>query len=96
MILSDEPGYYKSGEYGIRVENLVLVEDREIPGAEQPMLGFKPLTLAPIDRRLIDTALLSDAERAWIDAYHAAVQAEVGPQLGPDEQAWLASACAPL
>ncbi len=96
MILSDEPGYYKSGEYGIRVENLVLVEERPVPGAEQAMLGFRPLTLAPIDRRLIDTALLSDTERAWIDGYHAEVAAQIGPQLGADEQSWLGKACAPL
>lgn len=96
MILSNEPGYYKTGEYGIRIENLVLVEERDVPGAEKPMLGFQTLTFAPIDRTLIATDLLSDAERAWLDAYHAAVLDLVGPQLEGDALAWLKAACAPL
>ncbi|MDE0947888.1 MAG: M24 family metallopeptidase, partial [Sphingobium sp.] len=68
MILSNEPGYYKTGEYGIRIENLVLVEERAVPGAEKPMLGFATLTFAPIDRALIATDLLGAEERSWIDA----------------------------
>ncbi len=96
MILSNEPGYYKSGEYGFRVENLVLVEPREVPGAEREMLGFRELTLAPIDRNLIDVALLTPVERQWVDAYHARVSAEVGPQLDELQQAWLATATAAL
>jgi Xaa-Pro aminopeptidase len=96
MILSNEPGYYKTGEYGIRIENLVLVEERAIPGAEKPMLGFETLTYAPIDRALIVVEMLGDAERAWVDAYHAAVLDIVGPQLDGDALSWLRSACAPL
>ncbi|MBG6117877.1 MULTISPECIES: aminopeptidase P family protein [unclassified Sphingobium] len=96
MILSNEPGYYKTGEYGIRIENLVLVEDRAIAGAEKPMLGFETLTFAPIDRHLIALDLLSPDERAWVDAYHAKVLSVVGPQLDGDAKAWLESACAPL
>jgi Xaa-Pro aminopeptidase len=96
MILSNEPGYYKTGEYGIRIENLVLVEERAVPGAEKPMLGFETLTFAPIDRHLIALDLLSADERAWVDGYHAQVLAVVGPQLDGDAQAWLKSACAPL
>lgn len=96
MFLSNEPGYYKAGEYGIRIENLVLVEERDIPGAEQPMLGFETLTFAPIERRLIDVALLSGAERAWVDAYHARVLEIVGPQLEGEARAWLEDQCAPL
>ena len=96
MFLSNEPGYYKAGDYGIRIENLVLVEPREIAGAEQPMLGFETLTFAPIDRALIDLALLTPAERAWMDDYHARVLAIVGPQLDGDARAWLEAACAPL
>ena len=96
MILSNEPGYYKAGEYGIRIENLVVVEAREIAGAEKAMLGFRELTLAPIDRNLIEVALLTDAECAWLDAYHARVFAEIGPQLGDAERAWLAEATAPI
>jgi Xaa-Pro aminopeptidase len=97
MILSNEPGYYKQGEYGIRIENLVLVERREVPGAEREMMGFRELTLAPIDRRLVDVNLLTPDERAWWNDYHARVAAEIGPLLtDAAEQAWLAEACAPL
>ena len=96
MILSNEPGYYKAGEYGIRIENLVLVEARDVPGAEKPMLGFRELTLAPIDRNLIDAGLLDAAERAWLNAYHARVRAEIAPQLDDAGQDWLAAATAPL
>ena len=96
MIVSNEPGYYKAGEYGIRIENLVLVVPREVPGAEKDMLGFETLTLAPIDRTLIDVALLDITERAWIDAYHARVKAEVGPHLEAEAQAWLHDATASL
>ena len=96
MILSNEPGYYKAGEYGIRIENLVLVIDADVAGAEKPMLGFETLTFAPIDRRLIDTALLTGEERDWIDAYHASVVEVVGSALDGDVLAWLRNACAPL
>ncbi len=96
MILSNEPGYYKSGAYGIRIENLVLVETRAIAGAERDMLGFETLTFAPIDRNAIALDLLTTDERAWLDAYHAKVLAIVGPQLEGDAKAWLEAACAPL
>ena len=96
MILSNEPGYYRSGEWGIRIENLVLVVDKPVGGAEQPMLGFETLTFAPIDRNLIDVAMLSDAEREWVDAYHARVLAQIGPQLDGDAKSWIEMACAPL
>ena len=96
MILSNEPGYYKTGAYGIRIENLVLVEDRQIPGMEGAWLGFETLTLAPIDRRLVDPALLSKAEIAWWNSYHARVCEVVGPQLIGADRAWLDQACAPL
>jgi len=96
MIISNEPGYYKAGEYGIRIENLVLVVEREVKGAEKPMLGFDTLTFAAIDRRLIDRDLLSDAEIAWLDAYHADVIEKIGPGLDPADRAWLEAACAPL
>ncbi|MGJ8479450.1 aminopeptidase P family protein [Sphingobium yanoikuyae] len=96
MILSNEPGYYKTGEYGIRIENLVLVEERAIADGEKPMLGFETLTFAPIDRNAIATDLLDAGERAWVDAYHAQVLAVVGPQLEGEALAWLQTACAPL
>ncbi|WP_114227246.1 MULTISPECIES: aminopeptidase P family protein [Sphingomonas] len=96
MILSNEPGYYKTGEYGIRIENLILVVEREIDGAEKEMLGFETLTFSPIERRLIDKAMLSPSELSWLNDYHAEVLAKVGPQLGGDERSWLEQACAPL
>ena len=96
MILSNEPGYYKTGEYGIRVENLVLVVQREADGAEKKLLGFETLTFAPIARELIETALLTDAERRWVDDYHADVLRIVGPQLDGEAKAWLEATCAPL
>jgi Xaa-Pro aminopeptidase len=98
MILSNEPGYYKEGAYGIRIENLQYVtEASPIAGGERPMLGFTTLTLAPIDRRLIVAEMLSPAERAQMDAYHARVLAVVGPRLEQaDVRAWLEAACAPL
>ena len=97
MIVSNEPGYYKTGAYGIRIENLQYVTGpEEIDGGERPMLGFEVLTLAPYERRLINEILLSDEEREQINAYHARVLAEVGPDLGPAERAWLQEACEPL
>jgi Xaa-Pro aminopeptidase len=96
MFLSNEPGYYKAGEYGIRIENLVMVEPREVPGAEKKMLGFETLTFAPIDRTLIDPALLTPAERDWLDAYHAQVLALIGPQVDGEVLAWLQEQCRPL
>jgi Xaa-Pro aminopeptidase len=97
MILSNEPGFYKVGGYGIRIENLqVVTPATEVPGGERPMLGFETLTLAPIDRALIDRALLTPAEHAWIDAYHARVLAEVAPAVEPEVRAWLRQVCGPL
>ena len=97
MIVSNEPGYYKEGGYGIRIENLQFVTEAAVPeGGERPMLGFETLTLAPIDRRLIVTDMLTGEERAQIDAYHARVLAEIGPKVPADVAAWLKDACAPL
>jgi Xaa-Pro aminopeptidase len=96
MILSNEPGYYKTGEYGIRIENLVLVEKRDIAGAEGEFYGFETLTFAPIARDLVDVALLSPEEREWLDTYHAKVREVLAPQLSGDDLAWLDAACAPL
>ncbi|HYE26747.1 MAG TPA: aminopeptidase P family protein [Allosphingosinicella sp.] len=96
MFLSNEPGYYKTGEYGIRIENLVLVEPREIEGAEKKMFGFETLTFAPIDRTLVDVAMLSPEERGWLNLYHAKVLEIVGPQLEGDARTWLEASCAPL
>ncbi len=96
MFLSNEPGYYKAGEYGIRIENLVLVEERDIPGAEGRYFGFETLTFAPIDSTLVDTSLLGRDELRWWDDYHAQVLEIVGPQLEGDVLLWLKNACAPL
>jgi Xaa-Pro aminopeptidase len=97
MILSNEPGYYRPGAYGIRIENLLLVRPAASqPDQQKPFLEFETLTLAPYDRQLILPAALSPAERAQIDAYHARVLAELAPSLSAPEAAWLAEACAPL
>ncbi len=96
MILSNEPGYYKTGAYGIRIENLVIVTRISVEGAEREMLGFETLTLAPIDLNLVEPALLTVDERAWLNAYHARVKAEIGPKLTSDEQAWLETATRPI
>ncbi len=96
MILSNEPGYYKTGEYGIRIENLVLVVEHPVEGAEKETLGFETLTFAPIERRLIKKDMLSSSELAWLNDYHAEVLAKIGHQLQGDDLAWLERACAPI
>ena len=97
MIVSNEPGYYKSGEYGIRIENLeVVMPAEDIPGGERPMHRFEALTLAPIDKRLVVLDMLTDVERTQFNSYHARVLAEIGPLLEPEVAAWLNDACAPL
>ncbi len=95
MILSNEPGFYAPGEYGIRLENLVLVQPAAFEG-ERRFLRMETLTLAPFDRAMIEPDLLTEAERAWLDAYHAWVLAEIGPALGAAERTWLVEACAAI
>jgi Xaa-Pro aminopeptidase len=92
MILSNEPGYYRAGEYGIRLENLIVVERREIAGAEREMLGFETLTLAPFDLALVEPGLLSAQETKWLDAYHARVRKELSPHLDAKTRKWLREA----
>jgi Xaa-Pro aminopeptidase len=96
MVLSNEPGYYLPDRYGIRLENLLLVQPAALMCAGKPFLRFETLTLAPFDRRLIEPSLLDAAELAWLDGYHARVQAEVGPLLDPSDRAWLTENCAPI
>jgi Xaa-Pro aminopeptidase len=97
MILSNEPGYYKTGAYGIRIENLVLVvAAAPVPGAEKPLYAFETLTLAPIDRRLIVAEMLTPDEASWLDRYHARVFEALSPLLDADSRAWLTAATRPL
>jgi Xaa-Pro aminopeptidase len=96
MILSNEPGYYKEGAYGIRIENLVLVEQRQLDGQEGEYLGFETLTFAPLDKALVEVSLLTAEERAWWNAYHADVHRILAPQLDGEALAWLEEACRPL
>jgi Xaa-Pro aminopeptidase len=97
MIVSNEPGYYREGHWGIRIETLQVVTPAEpVPGGERPMHAFEQLTMAPLDRRLIDVSLLTADERAYVDAYHAEVLAKIGPLLDGEVAAWLEVQCAPL
>jgi Xaa-Pro aminopeptidase len=97
MICSNEPGYYKEGAYGIRIENLVLVtEPATVAGGDRPMMSFETLTLAPIDRRLVDARMLTPKERAWLDSYHARVHEVLGPLVDAPTRRWLAAATKPL
>lgn len=97
MIVSNEPGYYKAGAYGIRIEALVAVEERPLPqGGERPLLGFETLTLVPIDKTLVEVGLLDGDERAWLDAYHARVWDDIGPLVDDVTRDWLKRATVPL
>ena len=92
MILSNEPGYYETGQYGIRIENLVLVKQSEIV-SDRPFFEFETLTMAPIDTRLIDATLLDDVEKTWLNTYHAKVLATLSPLLDESVVAWLTKRC---
>ena len=96
MILSNEPGYYKPGSYGIRIENLVLVTEAKVDGAERPFNTFETLTLVPIDRSLIVPAMLDSGETVWLDGYHTRVRETLGPMLTGPDTAWLEAATRPL
>ena len=93
MQLSNEPGFYKTGEYGIRIENLVVVtEPRPVPGGERKMMEFETITLAPIDLNLVDKSILSTDEIAWLNAYHARVRETILPLVDEETQPWLEEA----
>lgn len=98
MILSNEPGFYREGAFGIRIENLIVVEEAPaLPDQTVPeMYRFETLTYVPIDTRLIDTGLLTEAERSWLNAYHAEVLARIGALVEDDVSTWLTRACAPI
>ena len=94
QILSNEPGYYKEGDYGIRIENMILVvRDRELSKPEKTWYHFETMTLCPIERRLIDPHLLSPGEKAWLNAYHTRVEKTLSPFLESAERSWLHRAC---
>ena len=96
MILSNEPGYYKQGEYGIRIENLIVVEERAIPGGDRTIYGFETITWCPYERALIEIKLLDEGEIAWINAYHARVWSNLAPLVEGEARDWLEKACLPL
>jgi Xaa-Pro aminopeptidase len=97
MILSNEPGYYRPGGYGIRIENLVLVaEARPVADADKPLNAFETLTLVPIDRHLVERSLMTADEIAWLDDYHARVRDALRPLVDDQTRLWLSGACAPL
>ncbi|MDI9349912.1 MAG: aminopeptidase P family protein [Candidatus Symbiobacter sp.] len=96
MLVTNEPGYYRKGAFGIRIESMLLVRRDAKPKDEHEMLAFDTLTLVPIDHQLIDLELLTATEIAWIDAYHRRVYAQIAPELNPSEQTWLAAATRPL
>jgi Xaa-Pro aminopeptidase len=92
MILSNEPAYYKAGQWGIRIENLVIVEKRRIKGAEHEMYGFETITLAPIDLALIDARILTSDEIDWMNAYHSRVRKSLSPLVDSKVRRWLTHA----
>ncbi|MBD3335189.1 MAG: M24 family metallopeptidase, partial [Candidatus Eisenbacteria bacterium] len=96
-ILSNEPGFYRPGEYGLRIENLVLVvEDKRLSQKDKTFHRFETLTLCPIDRRLVAAELLTGDEKEWLDAYHAQVLRTLEKKVPKDDRAWLRGACAPI
>jgi Xaa-Pro aminopeptidase len=96
MILSNEPGYYREGAFGIRLENLIVVQEAPALGDNRAQYAFETLTFVPLDRRLILRDALSPAERGWLDAYHAEVLAKIGPRVSDRALDWLKAACAAL
>ena len=96
MILSNEPGYYKTGAFGIRIENLIVVRQAAQIGDKRDQLDFETLTFVPFDRRLIDVAALAPWERDWIDTYHAEVRTRLDGKLSAEAQTWLEAATKPL
>jgi len=92
MIISNEPGYYAAGRFGIRIENLVVVREAKIAGADRPTLGFETIAFAPIDLRLVEKKLLTRDEIAWLDAYHAETRAKLSPLVDAPTRKWLKAA----
>jgi Xaa-Pro aminopeptidase len=92
MIISNEPGYYKVGHYGIRIENLIVVTEPKDVGGERKMMEFETITLAPIDLNLVEPSMLTDAERKWLNDYHARVRQKLEANLDADSRTWLVEA----
>ena len=92
MLTSNEPGYYKEGEYGIRLENLIICKESEVPG----FLEHESLTLFPIDQKMMQVDLLTSEEISWLNTYHHRVFTEVAPSLAGEELAWMEHMCRPL
>ena len=92
MICSNEPGYYKAGEYGIRIENLVVVSEPKDAGGERKMMEFETITLAPIDLDLVEPSLLTEGEREWLNAYHVRVREMLAPLVDAETRTWLQTA----
>ena len=96
MILSNEPGYYREGAFGIRIENLIVVREAKEIGDKRKHHDFETLTFVPLDRRLIDTDMLGPWERDWVDRYHAHVRETLSGRISDEARAWLDAATAPL
>jgi Xaa-Pro aminopeptidase len=96
MIVSNEPGFYKAGAFGIRIENLVAVKEAQIEGADRRYLEFETLTLAPIDLNCVDITLLTEPEKTWLNDYHARVREVVAPQVDEPTRTWLQEATRPI
>jgi Xaa-Pro aminopeptidase len=96
MICSNEPGFYKTGAFGIRIENLIVVKPPEDVGGERPMMSFETITLAPIDLNLVEPSLLTAGEKDWLNAYHARVRDTIGPLLEEDTRKWLERVTRPI
>jgi len=89
MVCSNEPGFYKTGEFGIRIENLVVVTRPEDLGGDRPMMGLETITLVPIDLNLVESSLLTDGERGWLNIYHARVRDTISPLVDEETRKWL-------
>jgi Xaa-Pro aminopeptidase len=89
MVCSNEPGFYKTGEFGIRIENLIVVTSAADIGGDRPMMGFETITLVPIDLNLVESSLLTDSERGWLNIYHARVRDTISPLVDDETRKWL-------
>jgi Xaa-Pro aminopeptidase len=96
MVCSNEPGFYKAGAFGIRIENLIVVTEPEDLGGERPMMSFETITLVPIDLNLVESSLLTNTERGWLNLYHVRVRDTISPLVDEDTRKWLDRATAAI